>query len=390
MPDFLIGSLFGSNYGSLRAILSDASRLIYGSGGLGVDSAAPKKVVSIQYLRALAAILVVVQHANSGPIHLDIVRPDLATFGVDLFFVISGYIMWTTTAETSRTPRQFWMARIIRIVPLYWAFTSLYVAITLLHPATLQNPTTDLVFIVKSYAFVPAVHPVAGNISPIYSLGWTLNYEMFFYLIFGIALMVRRGAGRLVVVAAALGALVLAGLEWHPANPILQTYSSELLLEFLSGTLIGAASERLILWGARVAGPLLGVTILWLIAVYFGKLSGDDFVLIGLPAALTVAGLVALERSLRCRPQGWALSIGDASYSLYLSHPFVERALYLALPTVAATANPIIGLFCIAIASSAAIPFAIVIYRVIERPMLAVLRNATNYRTVSATPQIVG
>ncbi len=159
-----------------------------------MDSAAVKRVVSIQYLRALAAILVVVQHANSGPIHLDIVSPGLATFGVDLFFVISGYIMWTTTTETARTPPQFWLARIVRIVPLYWGFTTLYVAISILHPAALEHPSTNLVFIVKSYAFVPAIHPVEGGISPIYSLGWTLNFEMFFYLIFGIALIIRHWA----------------------------------------------------------------------------------------------------------------------------------------------------------------------------------------------------
>jgi peptidoglycan/LPS O-acetylase OafA/YrhL len=341
-------------------------------------------------LRALAAILVVVQHANSGPIHLDIVGPGLATFGVDLFFVISGYIMWTTTAETARTPPQFWLARIIRIVPLYWGFTSLYVAISILHPAALDHPSTDLVFIVKSYAFVPAIHPVAGSISPIYSLGWTLNYEMFFYLIFGIALIIRHPAGRLVAITLTLGALVAAGFSWHPANPILQTYSSVLLLEFLSGTLLGAASQRLMVWGARIAGPLLGVAALCLVAAYYDKFSGYDFLLFGLPPVLTVAGLVALERSLQNRPLRWALLIGDASYSLYLSHPFAVRALYLALPTVAATANPFIGVLCIAVATSAAIPFAVLIYKVIERPMLDVLRSFTTYRTLSAPPQIVG
>jgi exopolysaccharide production protein ExoZ len=355
-----------------------------------MDSPALKRVVSIQYLRALAAILVVVQHANSGPIHLDIVSPGLATFGVDLFFVISGYIMWTTTTETARTPPQFWWARIVRIVPLYWGFTSLYVAISILHPAALEHPSTDLVFILKSYAFVPAIHPVAENISPIYSLGWTLNYEMFFYLIFGTALIIRHRAGRLVAITLTLGALVAAGFLWHPANPILQTYSNELLLEFLSGTLLGAASQRLMVWGPRFAGPVLGVAALCLVAVYYDKSSGYGSLLFGLPPGLTVAGSVALERSLRNRPLRWALLIGDASYSLYLSQPFVVRALYLALPTVAATANPVIGVFCLALASLASIPFAVLIYRVIERPILAALRSFTTYRTVSATPQIVG
>ena len=342
---------------------------------MGLYSAAPNRVVSIQYLRALAAILVAVQHANSGPIHLDIVRPDLGAFSVDLFFVISGYIMWATTAVIPRTPGQFWVARIIRIVPLYWAFTSLYLAITLLHPAALQHPSTDLTHIVKSYAFVPAVHPALGAILPVHMLGWTLNYEMFFYLVFGIALLVRSRAGRLAVVALALGGLVSAGFVWRPTDPILQTYTSELLLEFLCGILIATATERLMSWGARAAAPMLGVAAIWLGAAYSGQICGGRFVMFGLPAALTVAGLLALERSLRTRPLKLGLLIGDASYSLYLCHPFAQRAVYLMLPTAAAAANPVIGLFFIAVASLAAILCAIAVYRVIEQPTMAVLRR---------------
>jgi len=354
-----------------------------------VYSAASNTFVSIQYLRALAAILVVVQHANTGPIHIDILRPDLAAFGVDLFFVISGYIMWATTAATARTPGQFWVARIIRIVPLYWAFTSLYLAIALLHPAVLQNPSTDPAHIVKSYAFVPAVHPALGNISPVYSLGWTLNYEMFFYLVFGIALLIRSRAARLAAITMALGGLVAAGLAWHPTAPIMQTYTSELLLEFLCGTLIATTSERLMSWGARAAGPMLGIAMLWLVAVYSGKFSGGHFAMLGFPAALTVAGLLALERTLRRRPLSTGLLVGDASYSLYLSHPFAQRAIYLVLPTAAAAANPVIGLLCIALASMVAILCAIAIYRVVEQPTLAVLRQGAHRQAanVSATPQ---
>ena len=124
-----------------------------------------ERIVGIQYMRGLAAFLVVVQHANTGPIHLDSISPELAAFGVDLFFVISGYIIWTTTAVTSRTPGQFWAARIIRIVPLYWIFTSLYLAVVFLRPGVLEHPSADVVHIAKSYAFVPAMHPSAGNIS---------------------------------------------------------------------------------------------------------------------------------------------------------------------------------------------------------------------------------
>lgn len=340
-----------------------------------MNCAASGRFVSIQYLRACAAILVAVQHANTGPVHLDIIRPDLATFGVDLFFVISGYIMWATTATSARTPGQFWMARIIRIVPLYWIFTSLYLCIALLHPTALQNPSTDLVHIVKSYAFVPATHPALGSILPVYSLGWTLNYEMFFYLVFGIALLVRSRARRLAVMMFALGGLVSAGQAWRPGGPILQTYTSELLLEFLCGSLIAAASEHLMSWASRAAGPMLGIATVWVATGYSGQVSGGHFVMFGIPAALTVAGFLTLEPTLRARPLSVGLLTGDASYSLYLSHPFALRAIYLVLPTAMATANPAIGVVCIAVASIAAVLCAIAIYRVIEEPVLAMLRK---------------
>lgn len=339
---------------------------------------ASNRFVSIQYLRALAAILVAIQHANSGPIHVDLTRLEPGRFGVNLFFVISGYIMWATTTAARRSPRQFWMARIIRVVPLYWIFTSLYLAIFMLHPAALNHPSNDLVHIAKSYAFVPAVHPLLQDIVPVYSLGWTLNYEMFFYAVFGLALFIDNQGARLAIVTLTLGGLVVAGFAWRPAGPILHTYTSELFVEFLCGTLIAAASDRLMASGPRAAVPILGAAVLWLAATYAGKFDGSYMLMYGLPAALTVAGLIGLEHALRMRPSNFALLVGDASYSLYLCHPFAQRAIYLALPTAAAASSQVIGLLCIAVACVAAILCAITVYRFVEQPMLAGLRRLSD------------
>ena len=75
-------------------------------------------VVSVQYLRAIAASLVVLHHALNVPALAPFYVRPIGTFGVDLFFVISGYIMWATTAERHRAPTAFWLARIVRIAPL--------------------------------------------------------------------------------------------------------------------------------------------------------------------------------------------------------------------------------------------------------------------------------
>jgi len=156
------------------------------------------------------------------------------------------------------------------------------------------------------------------------------------------------------------------------------------MLEFLCGTLVAAASERLTSRGWRAAGPMLGAALLWLVAAYSGPLGGAHFVMCGPPAVLTVAGLLALERTLKTQPWSLGLLIGDASYSLYLCHPFAERVTYLVLPTAAAVANPVIGLLFIAVASLAAILCAVAIYRYFEQPTLAALRRGTRRSRVAS------
>src|SRR5216684_2723383 len=108
-------------------------------------------VVTIQYLRAIAASLVVCHHAFAPPALQSYYRHSFGEFGVDLFFVISGYIMWTTTARGQRGPASFWAARIVRIVPLYWVYTTLFLAVALIMPQALFTPPgLDPVFILKS------------------------------------------------------------------------------------------------------------------------------------------------------------------------------------------------------------------------------------------------
>src|SRR3954463_12772971 len=162
-------------------------------------------VITIQYLRGIAASLVVLHHAMS-PTSLMPIVPTLriGEFGVDLFFVISGYIMWVTTENRPTRPLKFWGARIWRVVPLYWIFTTLY--ILLVRPGLLSGESLDPLYIAKSYLFVPVMDPVINEIKPVYTLGWTLHYEMYFYFVFGCCLLIPQRMARL---TAAVGALLL-------------------------------------------------------------------------------------------------------------------------------------------------------------------------------------
>src|SRR6476620_6933057 len=154
--------------------------------------------------------------------------------GVDLFFVISGFIMWATTETRRRGPMQFWLARIVRIVPLYWIFTTLYIAAALITPESFYVVHLEAVHIIKSYLFVPATHPNLGLIAPVYTLGWTLNYEMFFYLLFGCCLFFPWPRMRLALLAIAFLLLVAAGLIFQPGGAVARTYTDVIMLEFLA------------------------------------------------------------------------------------------------------------------------------------------------------------
>ena len=141
-------------------------------------------LLSIQYLRAVAALMVVFHHIiNAKPWLFNPLEnyPSLAT-GVDIFFVISGFIMYV--AARNEAPLEFLKKRIIRIVPLYWVATLAFVIVkTKLHIFSLTPE--DWLHIAKSLAFIPHHDPTnPGKIWPYLIQGWTLNYEMFFYLIF--------------------------------------------------------------------------------------------------------------------------------------------------------------------------------------------------------------
>jgi len=110
-------------------------------------------LLSIQYLRGVAALFVVFYHCfvqvqrlgYAGPV------PQFFASGVDIFFVISGFIMWCTTCDGKVGTLEFWTRRVIRIVPLYWLVTTSYVAILLINPGWMQSAKFDLYHVVASY-----------------------------------------------------------------------------------------------------------------------------------------------------------------------------------------------------------------------------------------------
>ena len=325
-------------------------------------------VVAIQYLRAVAAGLIAFQHAMGVPAFVHYAA-HFGTVGVDLFFVISGYIMWTTTERRDRGPLAFWLARLVRIVPLYWIFTATYVAAALITPESFFVVKLDPVHIVKSFLFVPVEHPNLGLVAPVYTLGWTLNYEMFFYLLFGVCLFVPKPRLRFVLLAAIFLALVASGAIFQPRSPVLRTYVDPIMLEFLAGVVLAIVSPRLMRFGTLPGLALLAAAALWVAVVYGYGLVLERIVSHGVPAIIAVAGALMIEPAARARPNRFGLLLGDASYSIYLAHPFAQRLWLIGVNRTVglATVSPTLYIFT---AFVVGILGGVICHWLIERPLL--------------------
>lgn len=299
------------------------------------------QIASIQFLRGVAALSIVVLHALNDVDRIaaragDSVATSAAFLGagVDLFFVISGFVMVVASRRLFAQPqarRLFLGRRIARIAPIYWAVTSAFLLVLAARPEAVNSQAPTLVEIAKSYLFIPYYKEADGWMQPVYSLGWTLNYEMFFYLLFAVALILPAARAVASLSAFMLG-LVCLGLWLKPAPGALAFWTHPILLEFVAGMWIGLAHARGLRIGPLLAGTLLAAAFAILIATRSNILLAygiQRLLCWGAPAALIVAAAALLPMPrLDIAPATEPFArIGDASYSLYLCHPFVLRGL---------------------------------------------------------------
>lgn len=287
-------------------------------------------LLNVQALRGLAAFLVVFVHLETLA-RLAGLPAGVTVFGncgVDVFFVISGLIMVVTTSGRAQTPQGFLRNRLTRIAPLYWAITLAVFAIAVMAPSLLQATTADPFQLAKSLAFIP-YQRADGAMHPVVFVGWTLNYEMAFYLVFAMGLLAPGRIAGLAFSIAVLIAAALLGQLLQPKDPVVAFYTAPMILEFGAGMVLGALLVRDRLpgrgwtgWAAVALGSvafalmLLGPT-LWP--------QFDRAVMFGVPAVIIVAcGLIG-ERSGLVLGQSWIQRLGAASYSVYLTHFFCTQ-----------------------------------------------------------------
>lgn len=284
------------------------------------ENAAPpvgSTYVSIQYLRAIAALGVVIVHAS--PIGQTIL---IGNAGVDIFFVISGFLMWTITDIRPQSPFNFILHRLVRIAPLYWFVTSLLLVGAMVMPSAFPNLKFDLSYALGSYLFVPMRPPGSSETDPIWPVlvqGWTLNYEVLFYALFALCLPLRPRE-RLLALGVGLIGAVINGLSYGGSNPILMSWSDPLMLEFLTGVLIAVLVRRGVGVSRQIGWILVTASLLLLVAFEVSEITTERVIAWGVPAALLVWGAVVLERTGPVIDWPWLRLIGDSSYSLYLTH----------------------------------------------------------------------
>lgn len=281
----------------------------------------------LQFLRFVAAALVVATHSTlyvserfqAMPLWLN------GTRGVDVFFVISGFVMvWTSSHLVGQRhgAATFMAKRIKRIVPLYWFATGAKALMMLGLGGLALHSTFDPALIAKSLFFIPA-RKASGEIEPLLGVGWTLNFEMAFYVIFAASFAFRRRSFEACCLVLTTIAIASA---WRPhAFPVWQFYLNDIVLEFLFGMVIARY------FMLQRAVPRALSTLLLIAGAGWTLWSDNSLGLprcvdFGIPAAMIVFATIALEREVGPHISPGMLFLGNASYAIYLFHPLLAPA----------------------------------------------------------------
>ncbi|MCO5413562.1 acyltransferase family protein [Ralstonia mojiangensis] len=351
-------------------------------------------LLSIQALRGFAALYVVVYHSGLALAHADI--PALAWLtthvikrghvGVDVFFVISGFIIAWVAILGPKGPEpagEFLVKRAFRLVPPYWLMSVLH--------STWLNPVSAGVLL-TSLAFAPQANVDAPYFGyPALYVGWSLNYEVFFYALcaIGLALFGRRALG---LVALALFTTTIIVPFWHSgvvqrnpealydwATPLQAMAANPLVLEFLLGAglawLYAAHRHRLTPVFARM---LMAVGVATFVMSVVGPVPKFDLLARGLPAGALLIGMVAMEHCGELRVPRVAVWLGELSYALYLVHPSVIEATHRLVDRLAPEwIGTQLMLFAVNLALT--LVLAMLLHRYVELPSIALGRRAVDW-----------
>lgn len=318
----------------------------------------------IQVLRALAAIAVVLFHVPGVGV---------GQFGVDLFFVISGFIMCHVT---ERGNHGFLRKRIARVVPLYWLGTLAVTLAAILAPSLLGATRANLAEVVQSLLFIPFMK--SNGMYPVLFLGWSLNFEMLFYGIMALA-MVLSQRHRMLLTGCLVVVLVGTGMVVDTTIVPVIFYTQPIMMEFVLGIAAYALFRRLA--DRSATWPVTPRRLVALVVILAASVVMVAFDVSAQPLARPMvwggsALVIVLASLLGWRDvvmPPWLVGIGDASYSLYLLHPYAIQGI---ATMIGATGIGTVGNVITAVGGVAgSIAIARLVYAYVERPLDAWLRG---------------
>ena len=345
-----------------------------------------ERLAAVQALRALAALSVARSHIDNDILSLTAATgfkysnpwPLPLEAGVDLFFVISGFVMVHASQGLfgrPGSPRVFFLRRLARIAPIYWACTLAFIFAAFALPGLISGPKPDFVSVLQSLLFWPYQNS-AGAMQPVLTLGWTLNYELFFYAVFASCLGLPRRAA-VAAVSGALALVIFAGLVFRPAPGALAFWSSPIIAEFVFGMLIASARNEGLRLGFSARALLIAAGIAGL--AFAHQQGAPDaawrWLAWGFPAALIISGAALAEaRDGQGAAARFLSLLGDASYAMYLIHPFIIRPLRALWAKAGWTGEA--GAFLFGLAALAlVIAVSVAVYRWFERPLTRALQG---------------
>lgn len=324
----------------------------------------------IQILRFIAAFAVVAYHAQITIVsYFAGAKPypliENGAYGVDLFFVISGFIIVFISSTKESSAAVFAQRRAERIVPLYWLVTFGVFLLSYV-PGLARGHLPSLTQLIKSLFFITWIDGPESY--PVLNVGWTLEYEMFFYLLAGLSLAVtpRPWAATGFVMLALVG--TGRGTTFFLQNPI--------IIEFVFGMIIAAFmyDRRLFYW-------LLPAAVVVLVSLPLTPATLRVWTF-GVPSFFLVAGAVWLD--LRKPYTGVVLpKLGDASYSIYLVHVLVISLACKIAVIIMPDLEPAVAIPVVALVATGA---GVVVHQLVERNLMRVLSARRRGMVVALNP----
>ena len=317
------------------------------------------RISNIHGLRAFAAFLVVLFHVNLNVIQNGFSKSalehvfNIGNSGVDIFFVISGFVMVISNWEKKISILSFFGLRLVRILPLYFLLTLAYFSISVIAPFLIPNMNVNFSYFLSSVTFTTAIF---GYVAPILGQGWTLEYEMLFYLLFGTSLIFKSNLKRLIFVSSLVLLGVLLGI-------------SSLFFEFVFGMLAAHLYKKKLL--TNLQGLLLSLAGLLLILSNSLNLFAyiDRALIYGIPSFIIILGLSSMQQT----NNEILKKLGDSSYSLYLSQFFVIPFIFKfdsVIQNLAANST-----ILVIMVSGVTLVFGHFVYLLVEKPLTKLIRS---------------